>query len=196
MAAAVATTGILPTAAMAGILPTAVMAGIFAKWCYRRHFRQWKCSQTRPPDRIALRRNFRFRSRRSAGCSRRSSRRCCCCCLTRGRRSPPLQPQWPPAGCPTTCSYIWPDKINNNNNNRHLWKMDWLAMQLLHGFCCFNFFLNIPLPPATLALTACPVYLISTVSGCKKAKYTLGRCCASSGHITKLEQSILFRYQW
>ncbi len=106
------------TVAIAGILATAAMAGIFAKCRYRRHFRQWKCSQTRPPDRIALRRNFRFRSHRSAGCSRRSSRRCCCCCSTRGRRSRPPQPRWPPTGCPTTCSYIWPDKINNSNH-RH-----------------------------------------------------------------------------
>ncbi len=47
-----------------------------------------------------------------------------------------------------------------------------------------------------IARTACHVCHISTISGrSKKAKNALGRYGASSGHITKLEQSIFFRYQ-
>ncbi len=49
--------------------------------------------------------------------------------------------------------------------------------------------------------TACLVCFISTVNGhCKKQTKKqgkcLGRCGASSGHTTKLKQSIFFRYLW
>jgi len=45
--------------------------------------------------------------------------------------------------------------------------------------------------------TTCLVCFISTVNGCSKKKgKCLGRCGASSGHITKLKQSIFFRYLW
>jgi hypothetical protein len=47
-----------------------------------------------------------------------------------------------------------------------------------------------------MARTARLVCLISTVSGrCKKGR-SLGRYIGSSGHTTKLKQSILFRYLW
>jgi hypothetical protein len=49
-------------------------------------------------------------------------------------------------------------------DNRHLRKIDWL-----------------------MALTACLVCIVSTVSG--RYKNALGKGTASSGHITKLEQS-------
>ncbi len=45
-----------------------------------------------------------------------------------------------------------------------------------------------------MACTACLVCFISTVNGCRKKGKCLGRCGASSGHTTKLEQSIFFRY--
>jgi hypothetical protein len=45
-----------------------------------------------------------------------------------------------------------------------------------------------------MARTTCIVCLVSTVSGC--SKNTLGRASASSGHITKLEQSTFLRYLW
>ncbi len=59
--------------------------------------------------------------------------------------------------------------------HRHLRKIDWL-----------------------MARTACLVCLISTVSGhSKKMKRKKAwRCGASSRHITKLKQSIFFRYLW
>jgi hypothetical protein len=41
---------------------------------------------------------------------------------------------------------------------------------------------------------ACLVCLVSTVSSCHKN--TLGRVSASSGHITKLEQSTFLGYLW
>jgi hypothetical protein len=47
--------------------------------------------------------------------------------------------------------------------------------------------------------TACLVCLISTVCGRSKkeeAENVLGRCGASGRHITKLKQSIFFRYLW
>ncbi len=48
-----------------------------------------------------------------------------------------------------------------------------------------------------MARTAWLVCIISTVSGGQpKSQKCLGRCGASSRHITKLEQSILFRYLW
>jgi len=48
-----------------------------------------------------------------------------------------------------------------------------------------------------MARTAWLVCVISTVSGGKqKSQKCLERCGASSRHITKLEQSILFRYLW
>ncbi len=55
--------------------------------------------------------------------------------------------------------------------HRHLRKIDWL-----------------------LACTACLVCIISTVSGCRKKLKMPSE--DSSGHITKLKQSILFRYLW
>ncbi len=45
-----------------------------------------------------------------------------------------------------------------------------------------------------MAHTACLVCLVSTVSGCPKN--TLRRASASSGLITKLEQSTFLRYLW
>jgi hypothetical protein len=42
--------------------------------------------------------------------------------------------------------------------------------------------------------TACPVYLVSTVSG--HCKNILGRPSTSTGHIKKLEQSTFLRYLW
>ncbi len=45
-----------------------------------------------------------------------------------------------------------------------------------------------------VAHTACLVCLVCTVSGCRKN--APGRPCASSWHITKLEQSTLLRYLW
>ncbi len=60
----------------------------------------------------------------------------------------------------------------SSHKHRHLRKIDWL-----------------------MEITACLVCLICTVSGCsKKCKNALVRCGASSGHITKLEQSIFFWY--
>jgi hypothetical protein len=48
-----------------------------------------------------------------------------------------------------------------------------------------------------MACTACLVCLFSTVIGLsQKSQKCLGRCGASSRHITKLEQSIFFRYLW
>ncbi len=45
--------------------------------------------------------------------------------------------------------------------------------------------------------TACLDYFISTVNGlAKKGGGCLGRYDASSGHTTKLKQSIFFRYRW
>ncbi len=45
-----------------------------------------------------------------------------------------------------------------------------------------------------MAHTACLVCLVSTVSG--RCKNALGKRSASSGHITKLEQSPFLRYLW
>jgi hypothetical protein len=45
-----------------------------------------------------------------------------------------------------------------------------------------------------MAHTACPVCLVSIVSGCRKN--ALGRGSISSMHITKLEQSTFHRYLW
>jgi hypothetical protein len=45
-----------------------------------------------------------------------------------------------------------------------------------------------------MARTACLACLVRTVSG--RYKNTLRRVSASSGHITKLEQSTLLRYLW
>jgi len=40
------------------------------------------------------------------------------------------------------------------------------------------------------------VSLVLLVAAAKKAKSALGICGASRGHITKIEQSIFFRYLW
>jgi hypothetical protein len=46
-----------------------------------------------------------------------------------------------------------------------------------------------------MARTACLVCIISTVNGCsKKGGKCLRRCGPSSGHTTKLKQSIFFTY--
>jgi hypothetical protein len=44
---------------------------------------------------------------------------------------------------------------------------------------------------------ACTAYLVCLIGGhSKKRQNALGRCCNSRGLISKLEQSMFFRYQW
>jgi hypothetical protein len=75
----------------------------------------------------------------------------------------------------------------------------------LYNYLCVSMFVNLyhrhlSNKECLMACTACHVCFISTVNGCsKKIKIKgkcLGRSSASSGHTTKLKQSIFFRYLW